>query len=480
MRANPRIYIVVFLLLLSTESAYSADFHCVDGSGQEIYISDSSLCGNKKNKKVVSPSPLTGNNSNYGTYLKPFSARSPWNSRPHIYTLGGDVIPPDAYEAAIASGSFSTSFFTASASDAPVTIYGVYDQDSEMVRDLVLPHWPDNVSSANGSDGHIDVLDTTTGIIHSFWIARLNDGKWSAKLYAWSRIDDSGFGDPAHYYKGARAAAVPTSAGIIRVNEIDDGKDQYDHALAMSLTYSALSPVPPGYIYPATSADSSYQANRGTIPEGALMMLPSNFDLSKIASSAIRKIAKTLMSYGAYVVDRNTGTPFVIYQEIGTAPIAQWRQSADTRLIRTALRQATVSEYLDANGIPYAPTTKQNILSMRGIYQLQMGKVKSTYDTYNQKRTWSKTSEVSREFIYPFSKVEWSKPVAGDTYEVVANTEGGAKLELQVKGDQNFDSGPLKDGESKTFQWPEEGHMVIIIYSGIAESSSVSGTLIKK
>jgi len=417
--------------------------------------------------------------SGFGNYyLKPFAASSPWNSKPVRYTLGNDVIPPDAYDAVISAGAFSTSFYLASATDGPVTIYGVMDADSQTVKDLVLPHWPAGIVPAAGSDGHIDVFDSVTGIIHSFWVAKVSGDRWTARLYAWSKVHESGFGDPAHFYQGARAAAVPTSAGIIRKHEIDDGKDQYSHALAMSLTFSALSPIAPGYIFPATAADDSFAANKGKIPEGALMMLPPDFDLNKISNLAIRKVAKTLMTYGAYVVDRNTGTPFAIYQEIGTKSIAGWQQGADTRMIRVALRQANVEQFVDANGITYTPNLKQNILSMRGNYYLNSGKVKSSFDTYSQKRIWGKTEVKSNELLYiPWPIVSWAKPIPGDMYTVTAKTEGGARFRFQVG---SFNSGLMANGESKSFKWPQSYSMVVAIESGIGESSSASGTVIKQ
>ena len=55
--------------------------------------------------------------------------------------------------------------------------------------------------------------------------------------------------------------------------------------------------------------------NSGQTPEGALLMLPQSFDIDKTRNATLKKVAKTLKTYGAYVVDRNHGTPFAIYFE---------------------------------------------------------------------------------------------------------------------------------------------------------------------
>ncbi len=52
----------------------------------------------------------------------------------------------------------------------------------------------------------------------TFWQLKQQTGNGSATQYAWTRLNGSGWGDPAHYFQGARAAAVPTAAGLIRAH----------------------------------------------------------------------------------------------------------------------------------------------------------------------------------------------------------------------------------------------------------------------
>ena len=76
-------------------------------------------------------------------------------------------------------------------------------------------------------------------------------------------------------------------AGIIRKHEIDDGMPYYMHALAMTLPQHTLANgiSHPSYVAPATSTDNYAGNNTGTIPMGALMMLPASFDAASLSSA---------------------------------------------------------------------------------------------------------------------------------------------------------------------------------------------------
>ncbi len=288
------------------------------------------------------------------TAARPFSDQSFWNSRPTQFTLGTYQIPSSYYYPTVAEGNLSVGGFPASASDGPVTVmgpvggYGVYVPDAETyVPQVTIPHWPSNVVPASGGDGEADVIDVPNNRIHSFYQLRQDaNGQWRASQYTWTALDGRGFGTPGEYFQGSRATGVVPIAGLIRTAEINDGLPAYKHALAMSLMTTALSGNPT-YTFPATSADVYSSINHtGSIPEGALMMLPSTFDLSKIQDPRLQKIVRTLQTYGAYVVDENTGTPFIIYVELGSGYNLMpngWdgEVAAELDLIRSSLRQAT-------------------------------------------------------------------------------------------------------------------------------------------
>lgn len=253
----------------------------------------------------------------WGTVKKPFSVNSPWNSQPVNPKFAANVtIPRSKYYPNIDSGSLSVGIFETSPTDKPMTVYpstssGIADNDvGGYVQSITIPRWPEKALPATGGDGHCDIYDTTANIVHSFWQLKKVNSTWRAAFYAWTKVDGTGWGDPAHYYQGARAAAVPPSGGILRIHEINDGDTMFRHVLAMSLDFTGLSPDP-RYVFPATHADyGAAWLNTGKIPEGALVMLPSTFDTSKILTTKLKKVAGTLKVYGARVVDQNDGTPF--------------------------------------------------------------------------------------------------------------------------------------------------------------------------
>nr|WP_320133340.1 hypothetical protein [uncultured Holophaga sp.] len=237
--------------------------------------------------------------------------------------LGSATVPTDSCYPSISGGAYSAMFALADESDGPQTVYGLGDAALNLVyttaSSVTIPRWPESAIPASGADGHLDILDPVTGIIHSFWklqkaTSGTHAGAWTASQYTRSLIAGRGWGDPALYYQGSRAVGVPTIGGIIRTHEIDDGESLYHHALAMSLTYCGLQ-ASPAFVFPATAADSTASANEGAIPEGALLMLPADFDTSLLTVPKLRKVAETLKVYGARVVDRNTCTPFLIYVE---------------------------------------------------------------------------------------------------------------------------------------------------------------------
>jgi len=461
--------------------------------------------------------------SKFGDYYTPFAVDSLWNSRPVEPVFGTFVIPKSSYYPAIQAGAYSTGVFLSSASDAPMTVYaitgkpGVINQDAEIfVPSITIPHWPAATLAATGSDGHADIVDPTTGIIHSFFGLKQDSGKWVAQLYAWMPIAGTGWADPAHYYQGARAVGIPASAGLIRRHEVDDGKATYMHALAMSLTYNAMAATPP-YIYPATSADTSASQNTGAIPEGARMMLPASYDTSKIASPALRKVADTLKLYGAYVVDRNDGTPFNINVEIGSTfsmSKLSWDNAVAAELdrIRANLRQVVgAKSWVDGDGNAIAapvtlmakgtlavasstvagltPPANLNLLSMRGPWQLSAGAALGTFNSWTQAIEFPASSvrvSQSNSNGRGLSKLSWAKPVVGGKLRMTAIATGGASLRVVVYSGSvvSFDSGNLGNGGFCDFTWPANGWITLYAASAIYGKptsglpSSVRATLV--
>jgi hypothetical protein len=440
------------------------------------------------------------NVSKFGQYEQPFSADSLWNSRPIDPNFADSQIPTSVYYPAVQEGKFSTGFFLSKPTDPQITVKGtsgtkgLWDPDAESFRpDITIPHWPADVVPAAGGDGHADIVDRDTGIIHSFYQLRNVDGKWTATQYAWTDLNGRGWGDPAHYFQGARATGVPAGAGLIRKHEVNDGDSMYRHALAMSLTNNALSPNP-AYTFPATSADGfASSKNTGVIPEGALLMLPSSFNVDSLKSPELKKIANTLKTYGAYIVDANFGTPFVIYVENGSGFNLHkngWNSPAGFELhkIREALRQVTSTKgWMDGNGQLFLPSKNLNMLSMRGQWQLKSEGELGVFDTLQQAVVFSKTAARITQVNSSgrgVSHTSWALPQQGKKYNLHAVTKGGGKLRFQIFDKilkkLTFDSNELSNGQTITFEWPSQDFQPIVTaISGVGKSSSVSGTLIE-
>jgi len=444
---------------------------------------------------VASGAALAATASDFGTPARPFAADSLWNSRPVEPVFGSFVIPESRYYPAVGSGPFSTGVFVASEQDPAVEIggpkgkAGVMEADTGAARVVTVPHWPAKVSAASGSDGHADIVDPAAGIIHSFWQLKQQDGRWNATLYAWSRLDGRGWGDPAHYYQGARATGVPTMAGLIRTAEIHDGDPVYHHALAMSLTYNALA-RDPAYVFPATAADGdAATTNSGQIPEGALMMLPPSFDTTKIADPQLRKVADTLKLYGAYVVDRNDGTPFYIYVENGSGfnlhALGGWNQKIANELqrIRAALRQVVGAKgWVDGNGRAYTPSSRLNLLTMQGRWRGPDG---GRYDPQRDALVFPAVDQAQRLVslgLFDPYRIRWAAPAPGQSCQLQVHASGGAKLRLQLRSMDYakvlYDSGELGDGETPQFPCPaSNARTELQAVSGVGQASSVRAEL---
>ncbi|USX13004.1 Atrophin-1 multi-domain protein [Oxalobacteraceae bacterium OTU3CAMAD1] len=434
----------------------------------------------------------------WGNYNRMFSVDSPWNTRPLKPKLGTFELRKPVFNPgwipAVGGGDYSLTVFKATANDKPVTVHNVPDPDSAKTRNIVLPHWPAGVTAASGSDGHADIVDTQTGIVHSFFQLKYVGGKWTATMYSWSRLDGRGWGDAVHWSQGARASGVPASGGLIRKHEIDDGAELYRHVLAMALPSQSLANGigQPTYVYPATTADTTAYSNTGAIPLGTRIMLPAWFDHTTITNPALRKIANTLKIYGAFVVDRTYDTAYSIYVENGakfTLMPNGWdtRVVADLERMRSALRPVVWSEtWVNGAGKPLANVEKPGVLSMRGDWQVQGGGVgPGSFDTWQQALTFPYTEKKLSQINYSTgaSHVSWAKLKTGEMMRFTSVASGGATIRLQVRVGNAlyFDSSYLGDGSSATFAWPNSSlgkiSVVLLADSGVYTASKVRGVL---
>lgn len=450
----------------------------------------------------------------FGTFEKPFAANSPWYIRPINPVFGGPPPPLSPIQdgstvpwyGTVAPGIYSTAAFKATSADPSMVVYphdpskGIWDPDArEALPSITIPHWPaGTVLPATGADGHADIIDIDAGIIHSFWQLKLVNGQWRSTQHAWSRLDGKGWPDPSHIYQGARAVGVPTIGGVIRKHEVNDGEALYKHVLAMSMSREALQGKPITYVYPAASADSgSTYSHTGTFPEGALVMLPPDFQL-EFANPLLQKVVNTLKVYGARVVDENTATPFYIYVENGAAfPLYTGNDAnvyKEMENIRKKLQQVSADSYVDGNG---APTTSNvpgndNILSLRGAWATDNLPVTGLFNSMRQRidlpaQVQPKTyvngngTGIAGGSIAN-GGVTWAQPVPGASYKVTAIATGGARLKIDIyKGSSLFGgTGWLSNGQSAVVTWPVGGWTGISVIGAANQAGSITGTMIKQ
>ncbi len=154
---------------------------------------------------------------------------------------------------------------------------------------------PSNAKPDPQRDGHMVIMDISTGYEYDFWQAKKHaDGSWSTSWGNRIALDSNGIFPTG---SGAKASGFAAMAGIIWPEEFKQGR--IDHALFMALPIAAAG----GFVPPATASDG-WVTTPGAIPEGAHLQLDPNLDLSKFnMTSYERIIAKALQQYGAYVGD---------------------------------------------------------------------------------------------------------------------------------------------------------------------------------
>ena len=156
---------------------------------------------------------------------------------------------------------------------------------------------------APGSDGHLVVLDPSTGMAFGLWQAKYDavSDTWSASWGGMAALD----GDGIDQSGGATASGLSRYAGVVTAAEFSAAvatNTGLDHALFFSTDIAG-----PGFVSPARSSDGSNQAGVAIpMPEGYRVQLDPSLDIDAIAgiTPAEKVIAKTLQTYGAYAGDK--------------------------------------------------------------------------------------------------------------------------------------------------------------------------------
>jgi hypothetical protein len=170
---------------------------------------------------------------------------------------------------------------------------------------------PDNARAADGSDGAMVVLDRAANLVYEFWQAKHSGENWTASFGAVNRFDGSGWGDGATGF--ATASGASRLAGVIRIAELQ--RQDIRHALALQSRYVCVH----AFRAPAVKTDGTY-AGTDCVPEGARVRLDPAVNLDALGlAPAVRTIAKTMQTYGGFVVDYGGAPLSLAFERDSTA-----------------------------------------------------------------------------------------------------------------------------------------------------------------
>ncbi|MGB7359955.1 MAG: carbohydrate-binding domain-containing protein [Mycobacterium sp.] len=205
-----------------------------------------------------------------------------------------------------------------------------------------------------GSDGHLAILDPTTGKAYGIWQAAYDSATdtWSGSWGGMTDLNGNGIDQTG----SATAAAIARYAGVVTAEEFSAAvaaNTGLGHALAFSTDLAG-----PDFVYPAIKSDGQNWAGVATpIPEGYRIQLDPSLDIDAMAgmTAGEKVIAKTLQTHGAYVVDQGGARMAFAFELVDDAtsssPGSVWTDAG------------FAWDYYDMNGIPWsglrvlAPTT---------------------------------------------------------------------------------------------------------------------------
>ena len=160
---------------------------------------------------------------------------------------------------------------------------------------------PTGVLPDPAGDGHLTVVQPSTGCVYDLFRARVVDGAWVAD---WAHAIPAGSSGIYPDAMGTRAAGFSAALGMIWPQEIERGR--IDHALVFAYPYTTSA-----HVAPAVRSDGR-TTTAGALPIGARLRLDPALDLSALGLSRTEQvIAKALQEYGMVLGDTSGG--FTLY-----------------------------------------------------------------------------------------------------------------------------------------------------------------------
>jgi len=175
---------------------------------------------------------------------------------------------------------------------------------------------PTTASPDPESDSHMAVVNWATHQVWDMWALSKNpDGTWKSATGMLYAADGPGVfstaeigvkdGESVHFHGPSRAAGVPAVAGLIMYDEVMSGEIR--HKIAAASRFCAYKE----FVFPAAWTDGFVE---GGIPEGSLIQLDPNLDLSRYPlTDEERIVCVALQRYGMVLVDIAQGQP--VYAE---------------------------------------------------------------------------------------------------------------------------------------------------------------------
>lgn len=185
---------------------------------------------------------------------------------------------------------------------------------------------PDYAQPDPSGDAHMAVVDWSRMRAWDMWAVKKNeDGSFCSNTGMTYRLDEDGIfhtsdfgiadGESIHFYGPSRAAGVPALAGLIMLDEVATGA--VNHKLACATRFNAYKQ----FVSPACWTDGHRD---GGIPEGAVIQLDPDLDLSPFDLTAgERVVAAAFQKYGAVVVD-NAGGNTLYAEALMAKPGKSW------------------------------------------------------------------------------------------------------------------------------------------------------------
>ena len=311
---------------LANGAVYSYTVKAVDAAG------NLSLASNAVNATPVASSspPPTGTCAAYGSFTslsppgscwRPYAATSPLNrvvpANPRYYTdatrntdsakIVARLVSWGSAQSLIAgqtgTGDWWHPLYYSQATDPAYTIHCTKYSGCELEGKVV--RIPAGAKPAGGGDGHMSVVDQTTGTEYDMWQAATPSGTGGTLNISFggiTRIDGDGLGS------NATAAHFGLAAGIVRGAEMQAGA--IAHALFSQIKCTGGYAVYPAAAGTTASSCSTFGlANQDAPPLGARLWLDlTSSQIDALAVPAWKKtLLKAMHDYGIVVGDTNGG-----------------------------------------------------------------------------------------------------------------------------------------------------------------------------